>query len=100
VALAAWLWLQGRGGRDRWLGAGALLLLVGKVSYEALTGSALFASETAGHQVVPLAHVTGALAGLAAAAWICARALSARRTPRHHRGHRRRRPAAPHSPGG
>ena len=64
-ALATLLWLGGGRRGERRLGAAALLLFAGKIGYESITGTALFAAETPGHEVVPLAHLVGAGIGAA-----------------------------------
>ena len=66
VALAALLLLKSGRWPDRSLGAVALVLFCGKVAAEMLTASALFTSDTPGHEVVPLAHFVGAVVGLSA----------------------------------
>ena len=67
VALAVMLWADPERRSDRWLGSVALALFGAKVAFETLTGTALFMGESAGHAVVPLAHLVGAGVGLAAA---------------------------------
>ncbi len=80
VALAATLWLESERRADRWLGAVAQIVFVGKLGFERLTGSALFTTETPGHEVVPLAHFAGAGVGLTAA--LSRRRRHARADPR------------------
>jgi len=67
VALGAAVWMESKRRSDRWLAGTALLLFSGKVSFEMLTGSALFTTDVAGHEVVPMAHFVGACVGVAAA---------------------------------
>ncbi len=66
VALAGVLSLDGQG-KQRWIFPVALLLAAGKIGWEAVTGTALFAADIPGHAVVPLAHGVGAAVGLLAA---------------------------------
>ncbi len=65
VALAALLSRESSG-KQRWILPLAMLLVVGKIGMEAVTGAALFAADIPGYAVVPLAHGVGALVGLLA----------------------------------
>lgn len=65
AALAA-LTLLTRPGRDRWVGAGIALGLVVKVALEQPLGPALRVTEGFDFPVAPFAHLSGAVAGVAA----------------------------------
>lgn len=74
VAIAAWqAWC---GGRRGWLGLAVLAGLAAKIASESPWGPALRPLPEWGIAVAPLAHATGALAGL-----LCALALLRRRQP-------------------
>lgn len=74
VAIAAWHLLRRDAGRRRWVGAAVLAGLTVKVLLERPWAGAVQALPGWDFAVVPLAHVTGALAGLACAviadAWV------------------------------
>ena len=68
AALAVTLWLTVSRGWPRAAAAMALMLLLGKIGAELVTGQAFFAGPLpAGIAVTPLVHLVGTLAGAAAA---------------------------------
>jgi len=78
VALSTVLWKE-CSGTKRWLAAATLLLFGGKIVLEATMGVALFATDTAGYDVVALAHLSGGGAGLLC--FLLCRQDQARRRP-------------------
>lgn len=80
VALCTVLWRE-LSGKERWLVAAAVLLFSGKIAIEATAGVALFATDLAGQDVVPLAHLSGGAVGLLCAL-LCRQAATSRESYR------------------